>query len=323
MTDDAFDVPEPDVAVQGLRRYFGLYPGIVRAEIKAPHVFFLEEPINSYVPSSLDDVTDTEEALAEVVESFSKVLEEVGGRPVSHIIQPFKALGDKIETLNKPLDSVFEGVFETLREIDFQEVNDKMLSAGRELGERGWLVGPLMTAQGLFQVLEDTDSIMKERYPVEHLIGLVEQPDDFQWQKMILEAIQSYRDERYGVVILSLFPVIEALIRERADGVDADGGHISEVNKRVYVETETRAREEFHLLAAREASILGFVEARWEDSPNMLSDDPSELSNINRHWAVHGKDDPGRWNPIDAHRLLQVAAVLAHEKRYLSAADEN
>jgi hypothetical protein len=38
------------------------------------------------------------------------------------------------------------------------------------------------------------------------------------------------------------------------------------------------------------------------------------LANIDRHWAMHGADDPERWEPTDAHRLMQVAAVLVREE---------
>jgi hypothetical protein len=127
------------------------------------------------------------------------------------------------------------------------------------------------------------------------------------------------------VVIPSLLPAIEALVRERVDhrvnidGIDA----ISSLNKKASEETEARAKEEVFLLAASEASIVGFTEPRWVGSPDMLENDPSNLNNIDRNWAVHGADDPERWDPVDAHKLLQVAAVLAYEMEYRTTSDES
>jgi hypothetical protein len=315
--------PESDISLQTLRRHFGLYSGVVRAEIKAPHLFSLEVPIDSYIPSSLDGVVDPEEQLRQAFESFGKAALRVGDvTPVFHTSQ---MLRERFEAWKKEINSKLRSAFERLRKIDFEEVTERARVAGRELGERGWLVGPLMTSQGLFRVLKgDTDQIMKERYPVEHLIEMVREPDDFRWQKTILEAIYSYREERHRVVILSLLPIIEALARERVlprvdmDEIDA----INSLNRKANEETKARAKEQLSLLAASEASIVGFTETRWAGSPDMLKDNPSKLSNIDRHWAAHGADDPERWDPVDAHRLLQVAAVLAHEKVYRGMADK-
>jgi hypothetical protein len=310
-------LPESDIAVQALHRYFGLYPGVVRGEIKTPHVFSLEEPIDSYIPSSLDDVTGTEELIRQAVEEAGSLV-----RTVTPVLQAFQMIGERVK---ETIDSELKTTFERLRELDFEEVTERARVAGRELGERGWLVGPFMTSQGLFRVLEEgTDQIMKERYPVDRLIGMAEESDDSRWQKTILEAIYSYRDGRYRVVILSLLPIIEALVRERVhhrvdtDGIDA----ISSLNRKASEETKARAKEEVFLLAASEASIVGFIETRWVRSPDMLKGDPSKLSNIDRNWAVHGADDPERWDPVDAHRLLQVASVLAYEGRYRGTTDE-
>lgn len=316
-------LPESDITVQALRRYFGLYPGVVRAEIKAPHVFSLEKPINSYIPSSLNDVTDTEELLKQTTKSLAKAIRRtVDVTPVFRTVQ---MIGERVKALKETIDLELESVFERLRELDLEEVTERARVAGRELGERGWIVGPFMTPRGLSRVLEeDTDQFMKERYPVDRLTEMAEESNDSRWQKTILEAIYSYRDGRYRVVILSLLPIIEALVRERVhhridkDGIDA----ISSLNRKASEETEVRAKEEVFLLAASEASIVGFIKPRWVDSPDMLKGNPSNLSNIDRNWAVHGADDPERWDPVDAHRLLQVAATLAHEKRYRDTADE-
>jgi len=315
-----------DVAVWALRRYFGSYPGVFRAEVKAPDVYPLEKPIDSYIPSSLEDVTDTEELLRQVVEtaeSFRKARQRVVN--VTPVFQVGELVGEMMKALKQTIDFEFRSAFERLLEFDLQEITEKARVAGRELGERGWLVGPFMSPQGLFRALEeDTDQFMKERYPVDHLIGLVEESDNSRWQKTILESIYSYRDGRYRVVILTLLPTIEAFVRERArHRVSADGiDQISKLNRKAIEETDILSREEAFLLAASEASIVGFVEPRWGKSPHMLEDDPSKLDGIDRNWAVHGADNPERWNPLDAHRLLQAAAVLAHERAHRVTPEE-
>jgi hypothetical protein len=319
-------LPESDIAVQALHPYFGLYPGVFRAEIKAPHVFSLEEPIDSYIPSSLDDITDTEELFRQAVEAVGSLVKAARRAiDVTPVFQDLQMIGARVRALKETINPELKSAFEPLREIDLEEITEKARVAGRELGERGWLVGPLMTPQRLFRVLEeDTDQFMKECYSVDLLIGMVEEGDNSRWQKTILEAIYSYRDGRYRVAILSLLPVIEALVRERVqhrvdtDGIDAIGSLNREANE----ETKSRAEEEVFLLAASEASIVGFIEPRWVGSPDMLEGSPSQLNNIDRHWAVHGADDPERWNSVDAHRLLQVVAVLAREKEYRGTTDE-
>jgi hypothetical protein len=226
--------------------------------------------------------------------------------------------------LDEAADLGFGDAFKLLREIDFAEADSRMFDAGKELGKKGWFVGPLMSPQGLFRALEETDRFMKERYPVEHLIEMTEKPDDFRWQQTILEAIESYRDGRHRVAVLSLFPAIEALarvqVRQPLDVEDVDS--ITEVNINASGKIKAHGEEEFHLFGAWKASIYGFVDLRWNGGADMLSDDPSELNNINRHWALHGVDDPERWDPIDAHRLLQVAAVLAFEKSFPDTTDK-
>ena len=301
-------LPEPDVTVQALR-YFGLYPGVVRAEIKAPHISSLEEPIDSYIPSSLENVTDTEELIRQAVESVGSLARTARcAIDITSVFQSFQMLEERVRALKETFNSKLKSAFEPLREINLEEVTEKARVAGRELGERGWLVGPLMTPQGLFRVLEgNTDQIMKERYPANHLIEMVREPNDLSWQKTILEGIYSYRDGRYRVVILSILPVIEALVRERVQHrVDINEmGSVTEVNIEANKQTEARAEEEVFLLAASEASMVGFTKPRWDNTgPNILEADPSELSWIDRHWALHGADDPERWDPIDAHRLL-------------------
>jgi hypothetical protein len=317
---------ESDVAVPALRRYFGPYPGVVRAEIKAPDVFPLETPIDSYVPSSLDDVIDTEELLRQAA-GAAESLRQAGQRVVDvfPVFQTAQVIGKRLKVLKKVIDSEFKSAFEHLQEFDLEEATEHARAAGRELGKRGWLVGPFMTPKGLFQVLKkDTDQFMKDRYPVDHLTGMVEESSDSRWQKTILEAIHSCQDGRHRVVILCVLPIIEALVRERVrHRLDTDGlGAINSLNEKATEETEARARDRAFLLAASEASILGFIETRWVNSPDMLENNPSSLNTIDRNWVVHGADDPGRWDPIDAHKLLQVAAVLAYEKKYRSTPEE-
>lgn len=315
-------LPESDIAVQALRRYFGPYPGIVRIEMKVPHIFSLEEPIDSYIPSSLDEVTDTKELLEEIAGPLLKAVQQSNITSISKTVQAF---GEEMKTVNESIDFGFTDVFSSLKELDLGKIDEKMLSAGLQLGKRGWLVGPYITPQGLYRALEETDEFMKKHHPVDQLIEMVQESDATRWQKTILEAIHSYRDGRHRVVVLSLLPVIESLARERVHHlVDTDEeGRIGRVNIEALEETEARAEENFHLLGAWEASIASFIKERWINSPNMFSCDPPRLSNIDRNWAVHGKDNPERWDPIDAHRLLQVAAVLAHETRYRSTADES
>lgn len=319
-------LPESDIAVQALRRYFGPYSGVVRAEIKAPDVYPLEEPINSYVPSSLDEVIDTEELLRQAAEA-AKSLAKAGQRAVDVIpvFQTAQMIGERLKALTEAINFELKSAFERIPEFDLEEITGRARAAGRELGERGWLVGPFMSPRGLFRVLKkDTDRSMKEHYSVDHLVGLVEEADSSRWQETVLEAIRSFRDGRHRVVILSLLPIIEALVRERVHHrLDTDGiGTISSLNKKASEETGARAREEAFLFAASEASIVGFVEPRWVGSPDMLEGNPSKLSNIDRNWALHGADNPERWDPIDAHRLVQVAAVLAYEEEYRGTADE-
>jgi hypothetical protein len=308
-----------EIVVQTLRRHFGLHAGVVRAEIKAPRIFSLEEPISRSIPSSLHDITETEEVLRQVAEagkSFSKAVQQIPDGVFS--FQGVDMIGKATEALKKGLDLHPTNLLKHLSPVlNLKKITGRARAAGHALGERGWIVGPLMTHRGLSRALqEDTDSHMKDRYPVERLIRMVQESDGSRWQKTIREAVGSYRDERYRVVILSLLPVIESLVRERTQHrVDTNEiGRIGVLNRKANEETEDLAKEESFLLAAYEASIAGFIEVRWGDTPDMLEGTPSDLANIDRHWAMHGADDPERWEPTDAHRLLQVAAVLVREE---------
>lgn len=321
-------LPKANVATQALRHYFGPHSGVVRAEMKAPDVFPLEESIEDYIPSALDSVIETDKLFrqaAETVKLFKELSEQAAD--VFPVFQTSQLMRKRLKALKEAIDFEFKSAFERLTELDLGEITDSARAAGRELGRRGWIVGPFMTHQGLFRVLKnDTDRAMKERYPTDSLVAMVEEASDSQWQEAILEAIDTYQDGRHRVVILSLLPAIEALVRERIrHRVDMDGvGRISILNLKASRETETLSEEKFLLLAASEASIVGFVNLRWDGGkgPDILQGDPSELNYIDRNWALHGADDPGRWDSIDAHRLMQVAAVLAHEVSYRTTPEE-
>jgi hypothetical protein len=108
--------------------------------MKVPHIFSLEEPIDGYIPSSLDEVTDTKELLEEIAGPLLKAVQQSNVTSISQTAQAFR---EEIRTVNESIDFGLTDVFSPLKELDLGKIDEKMLSAGLQLGKRGWLVGPV------------------------------------------------------------------------------------------------------------------------------------------------------------------------------------
>lgn len=127
------------------------------------------------------------------------------------------------------------------------------------------------------------------------------------WIELIDDSFESFENDKYKLVIPVLFTVIEGQM-SFLFAPDKKFTKIIEI-------METKAKnEEYKSKQISLYSVLNSMKDQlFGHAP--FSQERKEL--INRHWVLHGRDNPNEWEKVDALRLFNVISSLQYIKNIL------
>lgn len=134
-----------------------------------------------------------------------------------------------------------------------------------------------------------------------------------QWKELIGECFTSLENNNYKSIIPTLFTVIEGELSFMFPNKKKTQGFFDELNVRASSE-----KSEFIQIALYSIS-------KCMDNHIYAYTDFSEKRKtfINRHWVLHGRDNPVHWKKVDAIRLLNVLSSLQFIKEIFNKSYKN
>lgn len=127
---------------------------------------------------------------------------------------------------------------------------------------------------------------------------------DSKWTEILDECFACVERDQYKVAIPTLISIIEGEISELSESEMVGKGLISIFKEKIG--TDKRELDAIMLYSLHhflESEL--FIRRDFADSRRQL---------INRHWVVHGRDDPKHWTKVDALRLINVLSTIQYAK---------
>lgn len=116
------------------------------------------------------------------------------------------------------------------------------------------------------------------------------------WSKLIDDCFFLFENDRYKLTIPVLFSIIEGEIAMTLD----TSKHGVKLKKEL--EDQTNEETEKFKKAVLHSVFVCMEKALFTSSPF----DGERKEVINRHWVLHGRDDPRLWEKVDALRLFTI-----------------
>ncbi len=202
---------------------------------------------------------------------------------------------------------------------EFEEAEARFFRLAVKLAGRGWTMSAVIADNCLQQVAkastrEELDAVLSEQFgdantPLwrELATSVLGDPALAYWRPLLVDAVASIEAGRHRVAIPALMATAEGALFLGAGGTTRLQKKIrwavEELDKRVQ---SSRAK----IVTAMEASLATWVRSVFDFRSFESADRPL----LDRHWQLHGRDDPASWRAVDAFRLvntLQTAALVA------------
>lgn len=126
------------------------------------------------------------------------------------------------------------------------------------------------------------------------------------WLDLINDCFDSFEQDKYKMIIPVLFSIIEGETAFVYDTKDASTDLFKFIRKKAENEKdELTQMATYSLIRCLHRQL--FVYHEFDDYRKEL---------INRNWVLHGRDEPKRWNKVDALRLFNVISTIQLVKNY-------
>lgn len=127
------------------------------------------------------------------------------------------------------------------------------------------------------------------------------------WNDLIQECFDSFENDKYKLVIPTLFTIIEGEMSYVFQSHQGSYNLIQLIEKKA-------KNEESKMKQIALYSVVHSMQDQLFGS-HKFYEERNEL--INRHWILHGRDEPSQWQKVDAIRLFNVISSLQFIKDIL------
>jgi hypothetical protein len=202
-----------------------------------------------------------------------------------------------------------------LPEIDFPEleINDENIEAITEYNSsHGWT----LTGEMDIVFYLDEKLLLLNQYKLDDLFVDYYESDskknylitkttifdgiDEQWKSVLNDCFELYEQDKYKVIIPMLISIIEGEISKIADSVMVGRRLFEDWEKQIISEKQKVELIINHTLYQYLSKDLFGSKKFIEERGSML----------NRHWVLHGRDNPDYWTKADALKLINVLSTL-------------
>jgi len=125
------------------------------------------------------------------------------------------------------------------------------------------------------------------------------------WTELLKDTFDSFDNNKYKIVI----PVLFTLIEGQMSSIFGPYKRYAEILKIIQdkLKNEESEFKKIFLYSVEESIKKHLFVTNW------FTEERKEI--INRHWVLHGRDDPGKWEKVDALRLYNVISSLQYIKK--------
>lgn len=213
------------------------------------------------------------------------------------------------------------GFLDKLSRVDWNEFVDHYnkavkdhIEAARMLAEKGWTIPSWMSLSDPLELCQLNESELDSQFTAayiendfqilnERATKLIETPEMSPWKTLLTEVRDSVIAGRHLIAVPALLTILEGYAVKvvlKPGPQDIGRTNLSKLF------SETNLHQAAGIEAMPAVSNLAFLQLLFADSKF----DQRPPSRINRHWALHGRDDCN-WTLADVVRLLNALETLA------------
>lgn len=200
-------------------------------------------------------------------------------------------------------------------EIDYERIeiitNDNSKYGWTLTGEIG--IGEYLEDDLMGATQEEKDEYFYEHYSKNdwenfgHTKNAISSNIEPRWYNLIQDCFDSFEDDKYRLAIPTLFTIIEGEMSYVFQSHQGSYNLIQLIEKKAKnEEAEMKQIALYSVVHSMQDQLFG--SHKFYEERNQL---------INRHWILHGRDEPNQWQKVDVLRLFNVISSLQFIKDIL------